>query len=60
MAISQLPAIAERSAQTTWTGPLASGEGTLTSEAAALCPISRLFPGAAITVSAYLEGPWAE
>ena len=31
MAISQPTAIAERSAQATWTGPLASGEGTLTS-----------------------------
>ena len=29
-------------------------------EAAALCPISRLFAGAAITVSAYLEGTWDE
>ena len=156
MAISQPTAIAERSAQTIWTGPLASGEGTVTSgsgaleglpvtwaartqaphgmtspeelaaaahsscfsmalalrlgehnatpqrlevtatvsladvdgrptvvssalrvvgqvvdldgdafraivdEAAALCPISRLFAGAEITVSAYLEGTWDE
>jgi lipoyl-dependent peroxiredoxin len=29
-------------------------------EAAALCPISRLFAGAAITVSAYLDGTWDE
>ena len=29
-------------------------------EAAALCPILRLFAGAAITVTAYLEGAWAE
>ncbi len=29
-------------------------------EAAALCPISRLFTGAAITVSAYLDGTWDE
>ena len=36
MAISQPTAIAERSAQTTWTGPLASGEGTVTSGSGAL------------------------
>ena len=156
MAISQSTAIAERSAQTTWTGRLSSGQGTVTSgsgalqglpvtwaartqepngmtspeelaaaahsscfamalalrlgehgatpqrldvsatvslddvdgrptvvssdlrvvgqvvdldgdafraivdEAAALCPILRLFAGAAITVTAYLEGAWAE
>ena len=156
MAISQPTAIAERSAQTTWNGPLPSGEGTVTSgsgalqglpvtwaarteashgmtspeelaaaahsscfsmalalrlgehnatpqrlevtatvsladvdgrptvvssalrvvgqvvdldgdafraivdEAAALCPISRLFAGAEITVSAYLDGTWDE
>ena len=29
-------------------------------EAAALCPISRLFAGAEITVSAYLDGTWDE
>jgi osmotically inducible protein OsmC len=29
-------------------------------EAADLCPISRLFAGAAITVSAYLDGGWDE
>ncbi len=29
-------------------------------EAADLCPISRLFAGAAITVSAYLDGTWEE
>lgn len=29
-------------------------------EAEALCPISRLFAGAAITVSAYLDGTWDE
>ena len=29
-------------------------------EAAALCPISRLFAGAAITVTAYLDGTWDE
>jgi osmotically inducible protein OsmC len=29
-------------------------------EAEALCPISRLFAGAAITVSAYLDGMWDE
>jgi lipoyl-dependent peroxiredoxin len=29
-------------------------------EAAALCPISRLFAGAPITVSAYLDGTWDE
>jgi osmotically inducible protein OsmC len=156
MTIAQRPAIAERSAETVWTGPLAAGHGTVTSgsgalddlpvtwaartresdgmtspeelaaaahsscfamalalrlgehditpqrldvtatvslddidgrptvasadlrvvgqivdldgdtfraivdEAAALCPISRLFAGAAITVSAYLDGTWDE
>ena len=29
-------------------------------EAADLCPISRLFAGAEITVSAYLDGTWDE
>jgi osmotically inducible protein OsmC len=29
-------------------------------EAEALCPISRLFAGAAITVTAYLDGTWDE
>jgi osmotically inducible protein OsmC len=29
-------------------------------EATDLCPISRLFAGAAITVSAYLDGTWDE
>jgi lipoyl-dependent peroxiredoxin len=29
-------------------------------EAAAICPISRLFAGAEITVSAYLDGTWDE
>ncbi len=29
-------------------------------EAEALCPISRLYAGAAITVSAYLDGTWDE
>ena len=29
-------------------------------EAAALCPISRLFAGAEITVDAYLDGTWDE
>jgi lipoyl-dependent peroxiredoxin len=29
-------------------------------EAEALCPVSRLFAGAAITVSAYLDGTWDE
>ena len=40
MAIAQLPVIAERSAQTIWTGGLATGRGSLTS-AVAPCAISR-------------------
>jgi osmotically inducible protein OsmC len=33
---------------------------TIVDEAAALCPISRLFAGAEITVTAYLDGMWDE
>jgi len=33
---------------------------TIVHEAEAFCPISRLFAGAAITVSAYLDGTWDE
>jgi len=36
MAIAQLPVIAERSAQTVWTGALATGRGSLTSGSGAL------------------------
>ena len=33
---------------------------SIVDEAAALCPISRLFAGAVVTVSAYLDGTWDE
>src|SRR5678809_117617 len=36
MAIAQLPVIAERSAQTVWTGDLATGRGSLSSGSGAL------------------------
>ena len=36
MAIAQLPVIAERSARTIWSGPLATGRGTVTSASCAL------------------------
>jgi len=36
MAIAQLPVIAERSARTIWSGPLATGRGTVTSASGAL------------------------
>ncbi|MGH3157318.1 MAG: hypothetical protein ACRDNF_12175 [Streptosporangiaceae bacterium] len=70
-------AIAARTAQTTWEGPLASGTGTVRTgsgaagelavtwaarteravigETSDLCPVSRLFAGAKITVDATLE-----
>jgi len=64
-------AIAIQMAQTTWEGPLASGTGLIrvpgldkarfdavAGEASELCPVSRLFAGAKITVDATLEpGP---
>ena len=36
MAIAQLPVIAERSARTIWSGPLATGRGIVTSASIAL------------------------
>jgi osmotically inducible protein OsmC len=36
MAIAQVPVIAERSARTIWSGPLATGRGTVTSASGAL------------------------
>jgi X-X-X-Leu-X-X-Gly heptad repeat protein len=67
MTIAQRTSIAERTAQTIWTGRLASGSGTVTSGSGALdgLPVtwasriehpSRLFAGAAITVDAILDG----
>jgi hypothetical protein len=58
-------AIAVRMAQATWEGPLASGAGAgrtgsgaageLADEASELCPVSRRFAGAKVTVEATLE-----
>lgn len=54
--------IADRSVQTSWKGPLPTGagalgngsSGALVDAAAALCPVSRLFAGATISVDAQL------
>jgi hypothetical protein len=59
--------VAERMAQATWEGPLASGIGTIRMRSGAagelltvgqvseLCPVSRMFAGAKITTDAALE-----
>ncbi len=44
MAIAQLPVIAERSAQTVWTGDLATGRGSLTSGSGALRDLPVTWP----------------